>query len=392
LLLDHDHEATVSTPAGSELDALFREARRRQRRRWAVRAAAAIAVVGCAVVLASTIGSGGVRRTITERGRLEGGLPMGAVVPLRTAGPLAVAPDGAVYVADVASHRVLVRLPGGRFRVIAGTGSAGFSGDGGPATRAELSTITDLAVSPTGSLYIAAGGRVRVVAADGVIRTIAGDGRRARRVANGTGELSASLGSPRTLGAGLSWLAIAFSPQGQLYLSTGSQILRLTSRRTLVPVRDVVSTGPRFLRGDLRSFGPLAVDGQGNIDVSGVNGWAIWQLAPSGKATEVADAASARRSGGNYSVLERGPDGSVYGEDGPTMLLIQGHRLVRVFTFTSRVAGEFFWLNYFAFGPHGTIYADELPGGNGFEARQQLVSLRHRGVTLLWEQPKKSNG
>lgn len=394
MLLDHDHEATVSTPAGSELDALFREARRRQRRRWAVRAAAAVAVVGCGAALASMIGSGGVRRTVTGRGGLAGGLPMGAVVPPRTAGPLAVAPDGALYVADVARDRVLVRLPDGRFRLIAGTGRAGFSGDGGLARRAELSTITDLAVSPTGSLYIADGGRVRVVAADGVIRTIAGDGRPARRVANGTPALSASLGSPRTLGAGLSWLAIAFSPHGQLYLSTGSQILRLTSHGTLVPVRAVVSTGPAFLRGALRSFGPIAVDGHGDIDVSGVNGWEIWQVARTGESTEIADAEVARRSGGNYSVLERAPDGSVYGEDGPALIRIQGHRVVRAFTFTSRIAGEYFALTYFAFGKQGTIYADEIPGGDGygFEARQQVVSVRGRHIALLWEQPKKSNG
>jgi hypothetical protein len=79
----------------------------------------------------------------------------------------------------------------------------------------------------------------------------------------------------------------------------------------------------------------------------------------------------------------------VYAEDGPTMMRIEGHRLVPAFAFTSRVAGEYFWLNYFAFGPHGTIYADELPGGNGFEARQQLISVRQRHVTLLWEQPEK---
>lgn len=92
--------------------------------------------MGCAAVLVSTIGLGGVRRTVAERGGLAGGLPMGAVVPLRIAGPLAVAPDGALYVADVATHRVLAQLPDGRFRVIAGTGTAGFSGDGRLARRA----------------------------------------------------------------------------------------------------------------------------------------------------------------------------------------------------------------------------------------------------------------
>lgn len=359
---DHDHEATVSTPARSDPDASSRKARRSDRRRRAARVAAAVAAVGCAAVLASTTASGGGTSTVAERGGQAGGLPVGVVVPLRVAGPLAVAPDGALYVADLASHRVLVRLPDGRFRVIAGDGRAGFSGDGGLAGRAELSTITDLAVSPTGRLYIADGGRVRVVAPDGVIRTIA---------------------------AGFSWLAMAFSPHGQLYLSTGSQILRLTSDGTLVPVPAVVRTGPPVLRGDLRDFGPIAVDGHGNIDVAGFNGWSVWQVGRNGAARQVGAGSGARRSGGGYSVLERGLDGSVYAEDGPTMMRIDGRRLIPEFAFTSRVAGEYFSLTYFAMGSHGAVYADEIPGAGGFEARQQLVSLRHGRVTLLWEQPEK---
>jgi hypothetical protein len=281
----------------------------------------------------------------------------------------------------------LVRLRDGRFRVIAGTGTQGFAGDGGPATRAELSTITDLAVARSGNVYIADGGRIRVAGTNGVIHTIAGDGRPPHHILNARPALSAPLGSPRSLAAGTSWLAMAFSPSGQLYLSTGSQILRLTSRGLVVPVRAVVTTGPQVLRGELRSFGPIAIDRNGNIDVSGVNGWAIWQVAPNGEATEVANPASARRSGGDYSVLERGPDGYVYGEDGPTLLRITGHRLVPAFAFRGRVAGEYFELTYFAFARNGTLYADELPGGNGFEARQQLLAVRHHHETLLWEQP-----
>ena len=73
------------------------------------------------------------------------------------------------------------------------------------------------------------------------------------------------------------------------------------------------------------------------------------------------------------------------------MMRIEGNRLAPAFAFTSWGAGEYFWLNYFAFGPHGILYADELPSGNGFEARQQLVSEQHRHITLLWEQPKKPN-
>jgi hypothetical protein len=42
--------------------------------------------------------------------------------------------------------------------------------------------------------------------------------------------------------------------------------------------------------------------------------------------------------------------------------------------------------NYYAFGPHHLIYADELPGDAGFEAHQQLVSVRNTHISLLWQE------
>src|ERR1700726_2253782 len=77
------------------------------------------------------------------------------LVPLEVAGKLAVGPNGALYVADVGGDRILARLPDGRFRVVAGNGRVGFSGDGGAAVDAELSGVSDLAFSPAGALYIA---------------------------------------------------------------------------------------------------------------------------------------------------------------------------------------------------------------------------------------------
>jgi hypothetical protein len=392
----------VEDPATTEVrapdrDALIREARRRQRRRWALSTAAVLVVSGCVGAIVLLVGSDRSGANAVASGGGLRALSIGPLVSLKTAGPLAVGPGGVLYVADVASHRVLVRLSGGRFRVVAGTGHSGYSGDGGPAIRAELSTLTDIAVSPTGRLYIADGGRVRVVDPDGLIRTVAGNGRPVRiardgqlltKVANDTPALEAALGSPRELAPGRSWLNLAFSPSGQLYLSTGFQILRLTNRGTLTPVRAVVTTGPSFLRGALRGFGPLAIDTDGNIDVSGVNGWSIWQVSPTGVAHEVGTGSGARRSGGNDSVLERSPDGSVYGEDGDKLLRVANTSLRPAYTFTGSVAGESFELTYFTFGPDGTMYADEIPGGGGFEARQQLLSITRRHEALLWEQPR----
>ena len=68
-----------------------------------------------------------------------------------------------------------------RIRTIAGSGFLGFSGDGGPAATADLSTVRDLLPLPGGSLLLADGARVRLVDPAGIIRTVAGSGRTGSR-------------------------------------------------------------------------------------------------------------------------------------------------------------------------------------------------------------------
>ncbi len=379
----------MDSPAG--LESVVKEARARARRRWALSAVTLIVIFGGIGAVVSLTRSGARRPTISVGHHLVGLLPVGKVVSLASAGPLAVASDGALYVADIARHRVLVRLPDGRFRVIAGDGRDGFSGDGGPATRAKLSTITDIAVSQRGDLYIADGGRIRVVGHDGIIRTVAGDGQPLptahrqplAKIVAGTPALSAALGAPRSVSSEAPM--IAFSPDRQLYISTGLQVLRLTSGGTLIPIRAVVSSGPSVLDGALRDFGPLAIDRRGNIDVAGFNGWSVWQITPAGVAHQVGPGSSARESGGDYSLLERAPNGRVYGENGPALFEIDGRQVTPAHSF-----GDSFWLTYFAFGPGGGIYADEIPGDSGFEARQQLLETHRGHSAVLWEQPKRA--
>ena len=318
LLLDGDRrQARAADP-----QALIEEARRRARRRrigWLI--LAVLAGGGTATVALAISGS---RSPPTPAGAVSvGGLPTGSLATLeRVAGPLAVGANGALYVADVARDRILVRLPDGRFRVVAGNGKVGFSGDGGPALGAELSKVCDSQpVSPAGALYIVDGGRVRVIGSDGVISSIAGSGRAlpvGQRIADGTAALAAPLGSIRSAANGSSSISIAVSPSGQLYIATPAQLLRLTSAGTLITVRAVVTSGPLTGKLDL-NLDSTAIDGRGNIDVAGVNGWSIWQVTRSGIARQVGYGANgqARRSGGNVSVLERGPGGAVYAETAP---------------------------------------------------------------------------
>ena len=91
---------------------------------------------------------------------------------------LALGLDGNVYVSDQGNQRVRRITPSGLISTVAGRGTAGFAGDGGQARQAQLSRPQGLEIAADGTLYIADSNnnRIRRVAPDGVITTIAGNG------------------------------------------------------------------------------------------------------------------------------------------------------------------------------------------------------------------------
>jgi sugar lactone lactonase YvrE len=135
----------------------------------------------------------------------------------------AVDRKGNVYVVDTGNNRIRRINSSGVISTVAGTGTRGLSGDGGPATKAELASPSAVAVDAAGNLYIADAGNNlvrRVDTTSGVITTYAGGGAGA----SGSPALSASLLAP---------FGLAFDAAGNLYIgdSNGIHFLDLTSPR-----------------------------------------------------------------------------------------------------------------------------------------------------------------
>src|SRR5207253_5285247 len=96
---------------------------------------------------------------------------------------VAVDASGNVFIADTNNARIRKVTPDGVISTVAGVWPPGFSGDGGPATSAQLNYPQAIAVDVFGNFFIAdpQNHRVRKITLDGVIHTIAGNGQSGSR-------------------------------------------------------------------------------------------------------------------------------------------------------------------------------------------------------------------
>jgi len=130
---------------------------------------------------------------------------------------LAMAPDGSIFFTEPKENIVRKIDPSGIITLFAGTGKAGFSGDGGPADRAQLNFNRGVNVDGAGTVWIAdsLNQRIRKVDANGVITTAAGNGKACYYSSNnncGDGGPAAAAGFavPR---------AMEFDDAGNLYIA-----------------------------------------------------------------------------------------------------------------------------------------------------------------------------
>lgn len=208
--------------------------------------------------------------------------------------PTAVAVDskGNLYIADTLNHRIRKVNRAGTIITVAGsgalstvghgTGGFGFSGDGGPAVRAQLSIPEGVAIDSRGNLFIADTGndRIRMVNTSGIIRTIAGTGRNVY-AGNGGPAVRANLYAP---------VGITVGPAGNVYFSERYQnMIRMITARGLI----VAIAGRGAARGDggdggvavkakLNDPQGIALGGSGELYVADTGNRRIRVVSPSG--------------------------------------------------------------------------------------------------------------
>ncbi len=121
--------------------------------------------------------------------------------------------EGRLYISDTEQNVIRVMdLDSGEIDAFAGTGEAGYDGDGGPALEAELSAPRDLEIGPDGDLYFADtdNGAVRAIDLDSLeIRTVVGTGKLGLDDAEGLLATETHLRRP---------FGVAFDPDGDLYV------------------------------------------------------------------------------------------------------------------------------------------------------------------------------
>ena len=215
----------------------------------------------------------------------DGG-PATSAAALRSPG-VAVDGSGNLYIADYANSRVRKVDGSGTITTVAGTGTAGFSGDGGPATSAELDHPVGVAVDGSGNLYIADydNNVVRKVNGSGTITTIAG---------TGTFGFSGD-GGPATSAELSSTAGVALDGSGNLYIADedNSRVRKVDGSGTITTV---AGTGTAGFSGDggpatsaeLNFPGGVAVDGSGNLYIADAINHRVRKVDGSGTITTVA--------------------------------------------------------------------------------------------------------
>jgi sugar lactone lactonase YvrE len=227
--------------------------------------------------------------------------------------PYGVAADAAgnVFVSSFSSNCVYKVDTNGMIAIFAGTGTAGFYGDGGAATNANLSAPWGLSVDASGNLFIAdyGNGRIRRVDTSGMIATVAGGGS---AYGDDGAATNAALYSPR---------GVAIDSCGNLFIGDRGDfrirkvdtngIITTVAGNGAVPFPPGGSgDGGRATNASLSNVWGLTLDTSGDLLIADYDNDRIRKVTSTRSRVLSLNSVIAR-DGGDYSVVVGGPGGSV---------------------------------------------------------------------------------
>jgi uncharacterized protein (TIGR03437 family) len=209
------------------------------------------------------INSAGIISTVAGNGTDgfsgDGGLATAA----QLSAPYRVAADqaGNLYITDPNNQRIRKVAPNGIITTIVGTGQAGFSGDGGPATQAKLNGPPDVELDGAGNLLIADNYRIRRVnLSTGIITTIAGNGQNVSKGDGGPAIAASFFAGPTDL---------AVDRAGNIYALEHFKVRKISPNGIITTVAGVGEDGRSEdgMPATQAKISPLciAVDAAGNL-------------------------------------------------------------------------------------------------------------------------------
>jgi trimeric autotransporter adhesin len=247
--------------------------------------------------------------------------------------------SGNWYIADTANNRVRMVSTAGAISTIAGTSTAGSSGDNGPASAAELNLPHGIAIDGSGNLYIADTGNneVRKITPAGTITTIAsqlsnpvsvavdaqgsvyiadsGNSRIAQVTGTGTASTFAKISGP---------LAVAVDTLGNVVAADASQIWKVSANGTATS-----------LIGGLTSPSGLGFLSDGTLIIADTGANVVRQLNTSGELTSIAGTGTAGFSGDGSPALSaelNAPAGIAMAANGTLLIADSGNNRIRMLT------------------------------------------------------------
>ncbi|RAK00290.1 putative secreted protein (Por secretion system target) [Larkinella arboricola] len=177
---------------------------------------------------------------------------------------VAIDAQGNIYISDTDNRRIRKIAPNGIITTIAGTGGEGFNGDGGPATQASLFSPGYLELDAQGNLYVSDLNRIRKIDRQGIITTVVGSGTEGFS-GDGGPATQANLHSPQ---------GMSFDQEGNLFFCDRSnkRVRKVDTQGIITTVVGTGQLNGAFngdgrdpLSTNLSLPTDVAVDGQGNL-------------------------------------------------------------------------------------------------------------------------------